>query len=135
MKYLSRPQRTLMGGLGFALLATLITIVLEAWQFAALGAVVSFGIFAALVVFTLAALTRSMQLIRTRVRNIDPRVREIAAGVRRLDNRTAERFKTLEATQARLEASERRVLASVEAHRFDLEDEISQLHTHLQDNR
>lgn len=132
MKGFSGPQIGLLCILGLSLLATLIAILLEAWRVAAAGAVVSFGVFSVLVVFTLIALKESVQRTSGLVRATNPRIRETAAGVRRLDNRTADRFKTLDFTEARIESAERRLLATLETHRFELEDEVAELKQKLQ---
>lgn len=131
MKGLSRRQLGLLGLLGLSLLGTLVAILLGQWTAVGVGSVVSFGLFSVLVVLTLAALTRSMQRLRGALRATSPRIRDTAAGVRRLDHRTADRFKALDSTEARLEAAERRLLATFEAHRFQLEDDVADLERRL----
>lgn len=126
MKGLSAAQLGLLGILALALLSTLIAVVMGAWTMAALAAVVSFGLFAILVVFTLAALTRSVQRQTELIRDTAPRVQETAAGIRRVDQRTADRFRTLDTAEARQEATGRRVLAAFEAHRQRVEDTVEE---------
>ncbi|WP_044495901.1 hypothetical protein [Nesterenkonia massiliensis] len=113
-----------------ALLGVALAVFAEHWRFAAGAATVSAVFFMGLVALTLAFLQRQLRIIRARVRTIDQELmqnRHIAAGVRRIDDRTADRFKMMEATEARLEAAERRLLATFEAHRFQLEDELAEL--------
>lgn len=133
MKGLSVPQLGLLSLTGLGLLVSLVAVVAETWVIAAAAALISFGFFVLLVVFTLAALTRSVRRTGELVRTTAPRLRETSAGIRRVDQRTAERFKTLDSAEARLEAAERRMLAAFEAHRFHLEDEFSQVKRGLQD--
>ncbi|NDK33179.1 hypothetical protein [Nesterenkonia haasae] len=112
------------------LVATVVSAFAEEWKLAIACAAASFGLFTVLMLFTLAAMLRTLRLVRGRVRTIDHEIRQVrhmAAGVRRIDNRTAERFKMFEATEARVEAAERRLLATFEAHRFQLEDEVAEL--------
>lgn len=126
MKGLSVPQLGLLSLTGLGLLVSLVAAVAEAWVVAAAAAVVSFGFFVVLVVFTLAALTRSVRRTGELVRSTAPRLRETSAGIRRVDQRTAERFKTLDSAEARLEATERRMLAAFEAHSHRVEDTVAE---------
>jgi hypothetical protein len=126
VKGLSRAQLGLLVVLAIILLGTLIAVLLQEWVVAAGAAVISFGLFAVLVVFTLTALTGSVRRLGELSRATAPRVRETAAAVRRVDQRTAERFKTLDTAGARLEAAERRVLAAFEDHRQRVEDSVAE---------
>lgn len=126
MKGLSAAQLGLLGILALTLLATLVAVVLEAWTMAAVAAAISFGLFAILVVFTLAALTGSVQRQTELIRETAPRVQETAAGIRRVDQRTADRFRTLDSAEARQEATGRRMLAAFEAHRQRVEDTVDE---------
>lgn len=126
MKGLSVPQLGLLSLTGLGLLVSLVAVVAEAWVIAAAAAVISFGLFVILVVFTLAALTRSVRRMGELVRSTAPRLRETSAGIRRVDQRTAERFKTLDSAEARLEATERRMLAAFEAHSHRVEDTVAE---------
>lgn len=130
MKGLSTQQLVVLGACFLALLGTIAAVLVEEWKVAVVAAATSFGLFTVLVAFTLSAMHRVMRGISGRLRTIDremSQTRHIAAGVRRIDNRTTERFKMFEATEARLEAAERRLLATFEAHRLQLEDEIAEL--------
>lgn len=124
MKGLSGAQLGLLVLIALGLLVSLIAVVAEAWVVAAASALISFGVFVILVVFTLVALTRSVRRTGELVRSTSPRLRETAAGIRRVDQRTAERFKTLDSAEARLEATERRMLAAFEAHSHRVEDTV-----------
>ena len=126
MKGLSVPQLGLLSLTGLGLLVSLVAVIAEAWVIAAAAALISFGFFVILVVFTLAALTRSVRRTGELVRTTAPRLRETSAGIRRVDQRTAERFKTLDSAEARLEAAERRVVAAFEAHSQRVEDTVAE---------
>lgn len=126
MKGLSGPQLGLLVLTALGLLVSLGAVVAEAWVVAAAAAVVSFGFFVILVIFTLAALTLSVRRMGELVRNTAPRLRETSAGIRRVDQRTAERFKTLDSAEARLEATERRMLAAFESHSHRVEDTVAE---------
>lgn len=126
MKGLSRAQLTLLTLVALALLVALIAVVVEAWRFAAAAAVISFGLFVVLVVLTLTALTRSVQRQSELLRDSAVRTRETVSGIRRIDQRTEERFMTLDSMAARMEAAERRLLAAFEAHRHHIEDTVAQ---------
>lgn len=133
MKGLSRSQVGLLALVALALLVALIAVVVEAWTLAAAAGVISFGLFVVLVVFTLAALTHSVQRQSELMRDSAVRTRETVSGIRRIDQRTEERFKTLDSTAARMEAAERRMLAAFEAHRFQLQDEMDELQRQIQE--
>lgn len=124
MKGLSAAQLGLLALVGLALLVSLVAVVVEAWMLAAVTALVGFGVFVVLVVFTLAALTRTVGRLGETMRETVPQVRETASGIRRVDQRTDERFKTLDSTEARLQATERRMLAAFETHRQRVEDTL-----------
>lgn len=131
MKGLSAAQLTLLGLAALALAIALVAIVVESWTLAAATALVGFGLSVVVVVFTMAALTRRVGRLGETAREMAPQVRETASGIRRVDQRTDERFKTLDSMEARLQATERRMLAAIEAHRFQLEDELTDLRTDL----
>lgn len=124
MKGLSVRQLGLLSLIALGLLVSLIAILLGAWALAAASAVLSFGVFVVLVVFTLAAMTRSARRMSELVRSMGPQLRETTAGIRRVDQRTEERFRTLDSVEGRLEAAERRMLAAFENHRQHVEDLI-----------
>jgi hypothetical protein len=126
VKGLSAAQLGLLVILALTLLATLIAVMLEAWTLAAASAVISFGLFAILVVFTTAALTQSVQRQTALIRETVPRIQEAAAGVRRVDQRTADRFRSLDSSEARQEVTGRRILAAFEAHRQRVEDTVGE---------
>ncbi|RJN32974.1 hypothetical protein [Nesterenkonia natronophila] len=130
MKGLSVPQLGLLSLTALGLLVSLVGVVAEAWVVAAAAAVASFGFFVILVVFTLAALTRSVRRLGELVRSTAPRLRETSAGIRRVDQRTAERFKTLDSAEARLEAAERRLVAAFEAQSQRVEDSVAEAVQH-----
>ncbi len=130
MKGVSPQQLIVLMACLIMLVATVVAAFAEEWKLAIACAAASFGLFAILTLFTLAVMLRTLRLVRGRVRTIDHEIRQIrhvAAGVRRIDNRTAERFKMFESTEARLESTERRLLATFEAQRFQLEDEVAEL--------
>ncbi|WP_258934921.1 hypothetical protein [Nesterenkonia pannonica] len=127
MKGISKNQLVFLAVIAFGIAASAVSVLLEAWRIAALAALGSFGLFVLFVAFSLAAMTRSSQLVRSRVREIYSLTKMVHASTRRVDNRTAERFKTLESTQDRIEAAERRLLATLESQRFQLEDDIARL--------
>lgn len=133
MKGLSRSQVGLLALVALALLVALIAVVVEAWTLAAAAGVISFGLFVVLVVLTLAALTHSVQRQSELLRDSALRTRETVSGIRRIDQRTEERFQTLDSTAARLEAAERRMLAAFDAQRFQLQDELDALQRQIQE--
>ncbi|MBE1515776.1 hypothetical protein [Nesterenkonia halotolerans] len=126
---LSKEQLALIALYGVSLLVTLIAVLLQLWVFAAVAAIVSFGLFSALVILTLAAMTHVASGIRGRLTDLEASVRpaRTTAMFRRIDERTIQINRTLDATEARLRASEARTLAGFEDHRHHLEDEIARL--------
>ncbi|GAB3845826.1 hypothetical protein [Nesterenkonia populi] len=138
---LSTKQLAVIGIYGVALLTTLIALLAGAWTLAAAAAVVSLGLLSVLLVLTLAAMTRTAALTRQQVREIHHQTRggEQLGQLRRLEAQTADRFKelttTLHGTEARLEAAERRLLVTFEAHRDQLEDDITALRSHMEGER
>ncbi|WP_146339474.1 hypothetical protein [Nesterenkonia sp. NBAIMH1] len=138
---LSTKQIAVIGAYGIALLATLIAVLAGAWTVAAAAGIISLGLLSVLLVFTLAAMTRIASLTRQQVREIHHQTRagEELGQLRRLEADTAERFKelsgTLQGTEARIEAAERRLLATFEAHRDHLEEDIAALRKHLAGER
>lgn len=131
MKGLSAAQLGLLALVALALLVSLVAVVVDAWMLAAVTVLIGFGAFVVVVVFTLAALTRRVGRLGETVREMAPQLGETASGIRRVDQRTDERFKTLDSSQARLQATERRMLAAFEAHRFHLEDDLADLRSDL----
>lgn len=127
MKGLSAAQLGLLALVALALLVSLVAVVVDAWMLAAIAALAGFGLFVVVVVFTLAALTRTVGRLGETTREMALQVRETASGTRRVDQRTDERFKTLDSGEARLEATERRMLAAFEAHRQYVEDTIEEI--------
>jgi hypothetical protein len=126
VKGLSIAQLGLLVVLALTLLATFIAVVVEAWTLAAASAAISFGVFAILVVFTLAALTQSVQRQTALIRETSGRVHEAAAGIRRVDQRLTDRFRSLDSSEARQEVTGRRMLAAFEAHRQRVEDTVDE---------
>lgn len=126
---LSKEQLALIALYGVSLLVTLIAVLMQLWVFAAVAAIVSFGLFSAMVILTLAAMTHVASGIRGRLTDLEASVRpaRTTAMFRRIDERTIQINRTLDATEARLRASEARTLAGFEDHRHHLEDEIARL--------
>ncbi|WP_022872424.1 hypothetical protein [Nesterenkonia alba] len=127
MKGLSTKQLGVLALCALALALTLVAALLKQWQLAALAGVAAFGIFVVFTAFTLAAMTHTLETMRKRLVDIDTSTRSALASSRRIDHRTADRFKALDATEARIEAAERRLLATLESHRFALEDDVAEV--------
>lgn len=126
---LSKEQLGLIAVYVIALIVTLVAVLLELWVFAASAAVVSFALFSALVILTLAAMTRTADGVRLRLFDLESNIKpaRTMAMFRRIDERTTQMNRTLEATEARLRTNEARTLAGFEEHRQYLEDEIARL--------
>lgn len=131
MKGISTPQVAVIVALFLGLVATAVLVVLEEWKLAALGSLGTLGLFVAFVILTLAAMTHAASTTRRRVLDISRQTRQVVSATRRVDRRTAERFKMLESHQERLEATERRLLGVIEAQRFQLEDDLESINEKL----
>ncbi|GAA1145839.1 hypothetical protein [Nesterenkonia lutea] len=126
---LSQQQLALIAVYILALGVTLVTVLMQLWVFAAAAGLVSFGLFSALVILTLAAMTHTASGVRRRLLDLERSVKpaRTTAMFRRIDERTVQINRTLDATEARLRASEARTLAGFEDQRQHLEDEIARL--------
>lgn len=127
MKGLSRPQLGLLSILGLALISTLTASIMRQWMVAAVSAVITFGLFTILVVFTLAALTKSVRRSGEVINRAASRIHDASAGIRRIERRIVDRSEAFDSMQMRIEASERRLIAAFEAQRFHIEDDLEQL--------
>lgn len=130
---LSKEQLALAAVYTLGLALTLVAVILDLWRLAAVTAVVSLGLFSALVILTLAAMTHAAGSARHRINEVLQEIRSARTlrTLRRLDDRQARLDKQLSAAEARREASEQRLLATFEAHRIHLEDEVAQLRDEL----
>ncbi|MGJ9425473.1 hypothetical protein ACHABX_06465 [Nesterenkonia halotolerans] len=127
MKGISISQMVVIVGCLIALVGSSVLVILEEWRAAALSALASFGLLAVFVVFTLAAMTHSATIARRRLLEVSRSAHQLVTSTRRVDRRTAERFKVLDVHQDKLEGIERRLLAVMEAQRFQFEDDLESL--------
>lgn len=124
---LSTEQLLLIAVYVLSLGVTLIAVLLGAWRTAAAAGVVTFGLFSAVVILTLAARTYAASLVRDRVERIyqDLRTARTSSRLRHLDQRYSQMAKSVDATHARVEAAERRLTAAFDAHRLHLEEDLA----------
>lgn len=124
---LSPQQLALIGAYLVALTATLTAVLLGAWQMAAAAAVVTFGLFSAVMILTLAARTYAASQTRRRIEQIHHELRtaRTSSRLRHLDQQYSQMVKSVDATHSRLEAVERRLTAAFDAHCLHLEEELN----------
>ncbi|GAA4915401.1 hypothetical protein [Nesterenkonia rhizosphaerae] len=132
MRGISTKQLALVVLYALALLAALVAVLLEQWKAAAVATLMSMGIFAALVVLTLAAMTVSARSSRLRLNEI--RRATMSSGgtylrriARAAEDHTARLDKTIHDAEDRREAAEQRMLATLEAHRLEVEERLADL--------
>ncbi|WP_150461222.1 hypothetical protein [Nesterenkonia ebinurensis] len=133
---LSKEQMALIAVYLLGLALTFLAVALGHWRTAALAGIVTFGLFSALVILTLAAMTHVAGTARQRLTEVHHEVRSARTlrALRRLDDRYARLSKQVAAAEARREAGEQRLLATLEAQRFQFEDDIAALRADT-DNR
>lgn len=134
---LSKEQLALVLVYAAALAVTFIAVLMQQWVFAAASAVVAFGLFSALVVLTLGAMTHAASGARRLLHDLGRSIKvgRTVALFRRLEERSSQMSKTLEATEARLRASEARMLAAFETHRQHMDDEFARIRSEGQGGR
>lgn len=126
---LSAQQLGLIGAHVAGIVLALVLVVLEQWKWAAAAGVAVFALFSVYVALTLAAMTHVNAVSRARIDEIRRELNtvSIAANLRRVRDSVARVSTSMEASEERLSASERRMISILEAHRFQLEDEMEQL--------
>ncbi|WP_300345377.1 hypothetical protein [Nesterenkonia sp.] len=130
---LSQKQLILIGVYLLVLAATFIAVMLEQWRIAAGLGVVAFGLFSALLIFTLAAMTYAAGRARRRIHEMHQELSsaKLLRTMRQLEDRQARLTKQIVAAERRRDAGEQRMLASFEAHRFHIEDDLEELRERL----
>lgn len=133
MKGLSTRQMALAGSYGLGLLSTLIAVIADQWRLAAAAGIVSFAIFSALIVLTLAAMTEGATRARHSLRELSRSSQGERSGAymrriaRAAESNVARLDRSIHEAEARREASEQRLLATLEVHRMDIDDRMARL--------
>lgn len=130
---LSKEQLALIAVYLVALAATLVAVLIGQWRAAAGLGVVAFGLFSGLVILTLAAMTHAAGRARQRINQMhqDLASARLLGTMRQLDDRHSRLTRQISATEQRRDIGEQRLLATFESHRFQLEDDLDQLHREL----
>lgn len=137
MKGLSTRQLALAGSYGLGLLITLVAVIADQWRLAAAAGIVSFALFSALIVLTLAAMTDGASRARKTLRELSRSSQGGRSGAylrriaRAAESNVARLDRSIHEAEARREASEQRLLATLEAHRMDIEDRMAELTDNL----
>lgn len=126
---LSSRQLLLAAAHGLMLIISVILVLLEQWMWAAVSALISFGLFTGLIVLTLAAMTRVNAATRARIQQMshDSGQESLGRAVRRLNDRYSKITGSVRAAEARIADTERRMLGTLESHRFAVEDALDGL--------
>lgn len=126
---LSREQLILIAAYLLGLAGTFIAAIAGQWRVAASLGVLTFGLFSALVILTLAAMTYAAGTARRRIVDMHHEVRSARTlrALKKLDDRYGRLTTLLADAERRREAGEQRLLATFEAQRFQIEDEIAAL--------
>ncbi|TLP93048.1 hypothetical protein FEF26_13985 [Nesterenkonia salmonea] len=133
MKGLSTRQLALAGSYGLGLLITLIAVIADQWRLAAAAGIVSFALFSALIVLTLAAMTDGASRARKTLRELNRSSQGGRSGAymrriaRAAESNVSRLDRSIHEAEARREASEQRLLATLESHRMDIDDRIADL--------
>lgn len=126
---LSSRQLLLAAAHGVMLLVSVLLVLLQQWVWAAASALISFGLFSGLVILTLAAMTRVNAVTRRRIQELrnDGGQESLGRAVRRLNDRYSKITGSIQAAEARMDATERRMLGTLESHRHAVEDSLDNM--------
>lgn len=126
---LSTQQLGLIGTHAAGMVLALVLILFEQWKWAAATGVAVFALFSVYVALTLAAMTHVNAVSRARIDGLrrELATASIARNLRHVRSSIASVATSMDASEERLSVAERRVISTLEAHRFQLEDDLEQL--------